>query len=240
MASVFDRREWLARAGAGLAGVVLAVPTLGADSKESEAGEKNVAAVEDLMREHGVLRRALLVYSEAASRLSHGNGNVAFDELGRTAALFRSFGEDYHERSLEEKHVFPPLIQAGGEPAALARTLIVQHDRGRQVTDYVTSVAKKGGLGTSHSQDFSGTLLSFVRMYQHHAAIEDTIVFPAWKQVISSAQYRELTEQFEALEHKMFGKDGFEDALKRIATIEEAFGLSDLGALTPPPPPKLA
>ena len=34
----------------------------------------------------------------------------------------------------------------------------------------------------------------------------------------------------------MFGKDGFEDALKKIAAIEQAFGLGDLNALTPPPP----
>jgi hypothetical protein len=50
----------------------------------------------------------------------------------------------------------------------------------------------------------------------------------------------ELSEQFEELEHKLFGKDGFEDAVKRIVDVEQAFGLSDLGALTAPPPPKTA
>jgi hypothetical protein len=30
----------------------------------------------------------------------------------------------------------------------------------------------------------------------------------------------------------MFGKDGFDDAVKRIATIEQTFGLSDLFKLT--------
>jgi hypothetical protein len=38
----------------------------------------------------------------------------------------------------------------------------------------------------------------------------------------------------------LFGKDGFEDALGRIARIEQAFGLSDLAALTASPPPKAA
>ena len=38
----------------------------------------------------------------------------------------------------------------------------------------------------------------------------------------------------------MFGKDGFEDALARIAAIEREFGLADLNALTAPAPPKLA
>ena len=34
----------------------------------------------------------------------------------------------------------------------------------------------------------------------------------------------------------MFGHDGFQDAVERIGTIEQAFGLADLAALTAPPP----
>lgn len=76
-----------------------------------------------------------------------------------------------------------------------------------------------------------------VRMYEHHAAIEDTVVFPAWKRTLTPARYGELSEQFEALEKRMFGHDGFEDAVARIATVEQAFGLADLAALTAPAPP---
>ena len=75
-------------------------------------------------------------------------------------------------------------------------------------------------------------------MYEHHAAMEDTVIFPAWKAAISGVQYDELSEQFEELEHRMFGKDGFEEALERIARIEQSFGLSDLAALTARAPPK--
>jgi hemerythrin-like domain-containing protein len=219
-----------------IVGTVAAPAIWGAEKEKHEAGEIEVPAVEDLMREHGVLRRALLVYSEVASRLVSGKGDVPVDQLGRVAALFRTFGEDYHERSLEEKSVFPPLIKAGGQHAALARTLTTQHERGRQITDYISGVAKKGRLAAADSTAFANTLLQFVRMYEHHAAIEDTIILPAWKHAISRAQYAELTEEFEDLEHKMFGKDGFEDALERIAAIEQTFGLADLGALTPPAP----
>jgi hemerythrin-like domain-containing protein len=165
---------------------------------------------------------------------------VPLDQLGRAASLFRRFGEDCHERSLEEKHVFPPLVRAGGEHAALARALTTQHERGRQITEYISGVAKKDRLGPSNSAQFAGTLVAFVRMHEHHAAIEDTVIFPAWKKAISPAQYHELTDQFGDLEHKTFGKDGFEDALKRITAVEKAFGLGDLSVLTAPPPPGLA
>jgi hypothetical protein len=45
-------------------------------------------------------------------------------------------------------------------------------------------------------------------MYANHAAREDTIVFPAWKKNFSNAQLDEISDQFEDIEHKMFGKDG--------------------------------
>jgi hemerythrin-like domain-containing protein len=218
-----------------------ATPLIAAEPKkddDDDHDEKEVLAVEDLMREHGVLRRALLVYSEASARIVAGHQDVPLDALARTAALFRTFGEDYHERALEEQHVFVPLIKAGGTNGALAKTLTSQHQRGREITDYVTAVAKKGRSAADAA--FAHTLVSFVRMYQHHAAIEDTIIFPAWKRAISGDQYEDLSDEFEELEHKMFGKDGFEDALTRIASIEQAFGLTDLAAMTPPVPPKVS
>jgi hypothetical protein len=44
------------------------------------------------MREHGVLRRALLVYTESAVWLRRNPGSVPPDALTKTAKLFRSFG----------------------------------------------------------------------------------------------------------------------------------------------------
>lgn len=216
----------------------LALPKISAADEKGKEHGKEVEAVEDLMREHGLLRRALLVYSEAASRLARGDREVPPVALGRTAKLFRSFGEDYHERGLEEKHVFVPLIAAGGTGAELVKTLTEQHERGREITDYITAVAAKGHIADATT--FFKVLTDFVRMYEHHAAIEDTVIFPAWKAAITPEQYHEASEEFEELEHRTFGQDGFEDALRRVAAIEEAFGLGNLNALTAPAPPKPA
>jgi hypothetical protein len=50
--------------------------------------------VEDLMREHGVLRRAILVFRESASRLREGTGQVDANALAKrrvcSAALART------------------------------------------------------------------------------------------------------------------------------------------------------
>src|SRR5262245_7093876 len=113
---------------------------------EAEKGGE-VTATEDLMREHGVLRRALLVYSEAVTRLRSSPSAVAPNALQRTAKLFREFGEEYHERKLEEAYIFPAVKSAGGPAAAYTDILVAQHSRGREITDYILAVTRGDKLG---------------------------------------------------------------------------------------------
>lgn len=233
-----DRRRWMAAAGGAVVGLAAGILPVQAALAKTGGEQMDVTATEDLMREHGILRRALLVYAEVASRLRQDEADVRADALGSTARLFRRFGEEYHERSLEEVHVFPPLIKRGGEHANLSKTWIVQHARAREITDYILAVTRSGRVGPADREPLAQTLSGFVRMYQHHAAIEDTIIFPAWKAAISADQYRESTEQFEELERRLFGDDGFDDALAQVAAVERAVGLAELGTLTAPAPPQ--
>ncbi len=96
----------------------------GKPSDQAKDASEEVTATEDLMREHGVLRRALVVYREAAIRLRANAASVPPppDPRVKTAKLFRAFGEDYHERKLEEAYIFPAVKKAGG-PAGLSRYL---------------------------------------------------------------------------------------------------------------------
>ncbi len=228
MPSPIKRRQVLLFAAAS--GVALAT----AATAEGE-GSKEVEAVEDLMREHGVLRRALLVYAEAATRLESGHGEVPLPALADTARLFRTFGEDYHEKAVEEAYVFPALTKGEGPYRGLVATLKQQHERGREITAYISTTASRG-RGRLQPE----ILTAFVRMYAHHAAIEDTVLFPAWKRAVSDAQYRELSEKFEEIEQRQLGRDGFEHAVAQIHRIEEVLGLADLAQLTAAAPPAVA
>jgi len=193
--------------------------------------EKEVGAVEDLMREHGVLRRCLIVYSETAARLRNGD-RIDPQAVQHTAELFRRFGEGYHEMQLEEIHIFPKVKEAGGPAAELVDVLTAQHERGREITAYVLQVGAKGSI----DDQVAPALDNFVRMYRAHAAREDTIVFPAWKAALSDQQLHEMGERFEDIERQTFGHDGFDDAVKQIAKVEESLGLADLAKFTAPPP----
>jgi hemerythrin-like domain-containing protein len=190
------------------------------------------------MREHGVLRRALLVYIESVPKLRANPGSLPADAIARTAKLFRSFGEDYHERMLEEPHVIPAVRKVGGAAAGYVDMLKAQHDRGREITDYILAVTGKGSIGIGDAEPLARGFESFVLMYQNHTAREDTIVFPAWKDVLSERQLHEMGDRFEDIEHRQFGKDGYEDAVKQIGQIEQVLGLADLGQFTAPPPPR--
>jgi hemerythrin-like domain-containing protein len=210
-----------------------------APAKEEEK-EGEVTATEDLMREHGVLRRALLVYTATATKLRAGAVAVAPDALQKTARLFKAFGEDYHEKKLEEQFIFPAVKRAGGEAASYADILVVQHDRGREITEYIIAVTQGAKLGAGLAEPLARALESFVLMYQHHAAREDTIVFPAWKGTMSEKQLDEMGDKFEEIEKEQFGTDGYEAAVKQIADIEASLGLADIQQFTAPPPPKAA
>ena len=229
------RRDLLTGIGAlALTGTGLAL----AQNHDEKKQEPEVTATEDLMREHGVMRRALLVYAQLTDKLRKSPASVDAAALRKTAQLFRTFGEDYHERMLEEEHIFPIVRKMQGEAARYPEVLIAQHQRGREITDYVLAVTQAPKISVHHGEPLARTLEGFVRMYQNHAAREDTIVFPAWKTNFSNQQLDELSEQFEAIEHKMFGKDGFEDAEKTVSKVEATFGFADISQFTPPPPSK--
>jgi len=210
------------------------------ESKEPAAGEVEpieVTATEDLMREHGILRRVLLVYDACVFRLSLDDF-VPPDALEKAAKLFQVFGEDYHEKKLEEVYIFPAVKKATSAATRYVDVLLAQHVRGREITDYLLSVTQADRIASNSLAPVANALSSFVRMYEHHAAIEDTVVFPAWKAAVGGNELDALGEKFEEIEHEQFGDDGFDAALRRMEEIEESLGLSNLDMFTAPPPPK--
>jgi len=76
---------------------------------------------------------------------------------------------------------------------------------------------------------------SLVRMYRAHAAREDTVGFPSWKQTLTSKQFDEMNEKFEEIEHQQFGEDGFANVVRQIAANGDELGLADLSQFTTPP-----
>ena len=213
-------------------GAALGLAACGHDEK----GAKGVSAAEDLMREHGVLRRVLVLYRECAALIRANFSGFDGKQLWRAADLFRRFGEAYHEQQLEEAHVFPQVMKAGGEAALIVPVLIAQHGRGREITAYIQAKSAAGGIAGADAAPLASALETFARMYEPHAAYEDTIVFQAWRASLSVRQLDEAADQFEDIEKAAFKGDAFEAAVREVDVIETALGLHDLARYTAPEP----
>lgn len=227
-----DRRAFLTAAGTGVVLVGCGARSRGAKPPKGEGGEGgegDVTPAEDLMREHGVLRRVLYLYDEAAMRFDAGR-EVPLDALAAGAGIIRHVIEDYHEKQ-EETFLFPRFEKAGSF-TELTAVLRHQHEVGRAITAQILALAKAPLADTDRTK-LATTLRAFNHMYRAHAAREDTVLFPAILELVGEQGYKELGEQFEETETKVLGEHGFERSVAEVAKLEEAFGVADLASLTP-------
>jgi hemerythrin-like domain-containing protein len=200
-----------------------------AAAKKGEEAE--VSPAEDLMREHGVLKRVLLIYREGIRRID-SKQDLPPEVLSASASLIRRFIEDYHEK-LEEEHLFPRFRKAG-TLVDLVNTLEEQHKKGRVLTETTLQLSTAAAL--KNAQDRSklrNSLHLFVRMYEPHEAREDTVLFPAFRKIVSASEYDSLGESFEDKEHELFGADGFEKNVDEVARLEKMLGIYELSQFTP-------
>jgi hemerythrin-like domain-containing protein len=226
-----NRRFFLqATAAAGLAAVMPAVCAARADDKK-EGDMEEVGATEDLMREHGVLNRVLLIYEEGLRRL-RAKEDVTPEVFHKCATLVRKFVEDYHEK-LEENFIFPEF-EKQKKLVDLVKVLRDQHQAGRKVTDVILSNAVGDQFRKEDArQELVRSCETFIRMYRPHEAREDTVLFPALHKIVPAKRLKELGDQFEKEEDRLFGDEGFEKTVDQVAVIEKQLGIYDLAGFTP-------
>ena len=208
--------------------MLLCVSILCADS-DKKINEQPIPITEDLMREHGLLNRVLLIYEEIIKRID--KKDFPADILLKAVTIIEQFVENYHEK-IEENYIFP-IFEKNNKKAELTRTLRDQHIKGRAIT------AKLKALCQSHKRDqktlrtIKSLLKKFIDMYRPHEAREDTELFPAVRSLISEADFKDLGEKSEDLEYDLFGKQGFFGVLKRVEDIEKELGINNLAQFTP-------
>jgi hemerythrin-like domain-containing protein len=211
------------------AGIVAITPMRLLSQEGGEKNEERVSTNEDLMREHGILKRVLLVYGEVIRRIG-SNQDFPPDAVAEGASIIRKFIEEYHEK-LEEDHLFPRFRKAG-KLVDLVNTLYAQHQAGRRVTERIMAAAKS--LKTADDRNrLASDLRAFNLMYAPHEAREDTVLFPELHKVVSPHEYDAMGEQFEAIERKTFGGDGFDIYVDKVANLEKRLGVYDLSQFTP-------
>jgi len=232
-----SRRAFLRKTGILLTGLASIYPPISIahaesqEKKERKKGEE-VSPPEDLMREHGVLRRVLLVYGDIQGRLN-ADKDFPPEALPKAADIIQTFIEQYHEK-LEEDFLFPRFRKAG-KLVDLVEVLLEQHKAGRRLTENIKKSADPSSLKDAPKRkDLAQMLHMFIRMYEPHSAREDTVLFPALRGITSEKEFDALGEEFEEKEEKLFGKGGFEKIVGQVAELEKSLGIYELAQFTPP------
>jgi hemerythrin-like domain-containing protein len=229
----FARRDFLG-AAAGAGGLLLFSGCKSASPQKMEgssSGGSGVSPTEDLMQEHGLLNRQLLIYEECIHRLRSG-GDFDPKPLADSVALVEWFVHGYHEK-LEEDFIFP-RFRAAGRQGDLVGVLLAQHEAGRCVTNEILELlAPPPEQSQEWRKELSDKLRLFVRMYRPHEAREDTVLYPLFRGMMTPGQMGAMADEFESLGRQRFGQDGFPGLVERTATIEMQLGIYDLRQFYP-------
>src|SRR5678815_5729942 len=101
------------------------------NKEEKEQGEgQEVSPPEDLMQEHGVLNRILLIYDTCKTHLIN-KASFPKETLENAANIIRTFVEDYHE--IQEENYLFPRFQKANHLTDLVNVLQQQHQAGRRL-----------------------------------------------------------------------------------------------------------
>jgi hemerythrin-like domain-containing protein len=226
-----------AAAAAALPAKLLAQKAAGQERHEQYY---DVSTNENLMRQHGILKRVLLMYGEVIRRID-ARQDFPTQTVIDSAQIVRRFIEDHHEK-LEEEYIFPlfrsyyrrddVLRLYAQKLVDLVDILHEQHPAGRRLTDRILSTLQS--LKTpGDRQKLAQDLRAFIRMYEPHVAREDTVLFPALHVVATRQEYESLGDKFNEIEHKTFGTDGFDIYLDQVTAFEKHLGIYDLAQFTP-------
>ena len=226
----FDRKKFIKAGIITVAGSITLNLIPGCKEKEEEDEGQKVSPPEDLMQEHGVLNRILLIYDHCRIQLIN-KATFPLEAINNAAGIVRSFVEDYHEKQ-EENYLFPRFRKAN-QLTGLVDVLLRQHQAGRNLTDQIMQLAKTSSRTDNENQQLIQALITFNDMYRPHEAREDTVLFPAFRKIVSRNEYDSLGEEFEKNEHNLFGKDGFDVMVNKVAGIETSLGIYELSQFTP-------
>lgn len=189
----------------------------------------NTTANEELMQEHGVLSRILLIYERLLDIMEVREVPV-LDVLSRATGVIRVFIQDHHER-IEERFVFRMLRDKNRLPA-LVDILFNQHRAGRMLVEDITALTASAAISASREM-LKERMRQFISMYRPHKAREDTELFPVFKAALAPEAYAGFGDEFEKLERRRLGMNGFEKMTAEVAGLEAIMGINQLSAFTP-------
>ncbi len=239
---VYSRRNMIT--GAGLAAgatLVLGQSAWAAQPQKKEttpprtttmpetSGRAEPSIAEELMRQHAIVSRLLLVYDTVITP-ELGTDKPSGPAVTSTAQMLRSNVDDFHAK-FEEEHIFP-LFQKSGRMGDLVNTLREQHKAARTLTDDILKAREEGG-GRPASETLARSIRAYVNMLQAHTAYEETLLYPQLQTVASPSQYNQIRKALQDASRTAMGTEGFAGLVNKVAELERSAGITSLAQFTP-------
>lgn len=197
--------------------------------REAKQMSEKISIGEDLMREHGLFNRLILLYKESAQRAKE-NGDST-DVLRSAAEITMEYIHEFHEE-FEENEVYPQFDD-NRKLHRITEIMEDQHETGKQITQAILDMTASGRSLDSASISTMGDLvMQFERMYIPHAAQEDTELWPALQEKEGYAGYMKMGAEMGEQEDEKFGEEYFDKLVTKVESLEKKLGIDDLAKFT--------
>ena len=207
----------------------LALPALARDTKKTGA-EEAISPPEDLMREHAILDRILLIY-EAGMRRA-GQGEDIDPGRFRTCRRHRARLHPRLSREVRGGADLPALQdgrphgRAGQRAGRPARAPDASSPNASSRPRRRPAIASRARRWAATSRPSSPCIARTPRARRPTSSPPCASSSPA-------DEYEGIADEMEKRERQAFGADGFEKVAKKVAEIETVIGIHDLDVFTP-------
>ncbi len=176
---------------------------------------------EDLMNEHRVIERMLVVLSRACDRVEAGK-EVERELFVGAGDFFKNFADKCHHGK-EEKLLFERMQARGlsGEVGPIA-VMLREHQDGRAHVRKISelSVAKES---KKRNDGLISAGRAYVELLSQHIQKEDNILYPLANQILTEEDQEELERGFEDVERDVMGPGVHEKYHQMIEEWEKRY-----------------
>lgn len=159
-----------------------------------------MTAINQMTIEHGHIETVVKSLQDAVAALEN-HKRLSVEKLRNVVEFLRVYADQRHHQR-EEGLFFPLLVKRGVPPQGCPiGGLNHDHEKGRTL---VSALEEQIGLYEQQrpeaDQALRQTLQEIVKLYRHHLWMEDAMVFPMAKKLISVDDNRELLIKFAKLD----------------------------------------
>jgi hemerythrin-like domain-containing protein len=183
---------------------------------------KSMRPTDDLMDEHRVIERMLVILTKASNRLEKGQ-DVDSELYVDAVDFLKNFADKCHHTK-EEKLLFEKMMERGvsGEVGPIA-VMMREHQDGRAHVKSLDKLSKEKMSKTTR-EGLIKSSRAYVDLLSKHIQKEDNVLYPLANQILDKEDQKELEKGFEEVEEKVMGPGVHERYHKMIEQWEQKYG----------------